>query len=98
MQMENYTEELKKETHHISDEITLDDIKTGKYTVKDLENAGWEEYRDAWTMGYVSRKTKIEDQPVKVSGRGEVYYVRPSWRSTTYSVRVYMRPQKKTQH
>ena len=98
MQMENYTEELKKETHHISDEITLDDIKTGKYTVKDLENAGWEEYRDAWTRGYLSRKTKIEDQPVKVSGRGEVYYVSPSWRSTTYSVRVYMRPGEKTQH
>ena len=98
--MENsYTEELKKnETQLSGDEITLDDIKTGKYTVKDLENAGWEEYRDAWTRGYVSRKTNIEDQPVKVSGRGEVYYISPSWRSTTYSVRVYMRPGEKTKH
>ena len=40
--MENYTEELKKSDMQLSgDEITLDDIKTGKYTVKDLENAGW---------------------------------------------------------
>lgn len=57
--MENYTEELKKnETQLSGDEITVDDIKTGKYTVKDLEEAGWERYRDAWTMGYVFAQDK----------------------------------------
>ena len=40
----------------------------------------------------MSRKTKIEEQPILVAGTGEVYFLRPSWESTTYSIRTYMRP------
>ena len=75
--------------------ITIQDIKNaerGTYTVKDLKLDNWEEYRDAWTRCYVSRKTKIEEQPILVAGTGEVYFLRPSWESTTYSIRTYMRP------
>lgn len=61
-------------------------------TVADLKAAGWREYRRAWTRGYISRKTDINSQPVDISGTGEVYYLAPSWESTSYHHRVYMRP------
>lgn len=61
-------------------------------TVADLKAAGWREYRTAWTRGYISRKTNINSQPVDISGTGEVYYLAPSWASTAYHLRVYMRP------
>ena len=61
-------------------------------TVADLKAAGWKEYRTAWTRGYISRKTDIDRQPVNISGTGEVYFLAPSWESTAYYLRVYMRP------
>lgn len=61
-------------------------------TVADLKAAGWREYRTAWTRGYISRKTDVSHQNVDISGTGEVYYLAPSWESTSYHHRVYMRP------
>ena len=29
--------------------ISIDDIEKGTYTVKDLEDAGWVKYREAWS-------------------------------------------------
>ena len=61
-------------------------------TVADLKAAGWEEYRTAWTRGYVSRRSEAGTRPVMLSGRGEVYYLSPSWQSSMFCHRVYMRP------
>lgn len=61
-------------------------------TVADLKAAGWREYRRAWTRGYLSRKTDVSRQSVDISGTGEVYYLAPSWESTSYHYRVYIRP------
>lgn len=61
-------------------------------TVADLKAAGWREYRTAWTRGYVSRRSEAGTRPVMLSGRGEVFFLSPSWESSQFCHRVYMRP------
>lgn len=60
-------------------------------TVTEAKAEGWKEYRTAWTRGYISRKTDIDRQPVKISGTGEMYYLAPSFKSTQYCYRVYLK-------
>ena len=87
--------------------ISIDDIEKGTYTVKDLEDAGWVKYREAWSadgdeyleeeaLKYLSEKANIDKQNVQISDSGEVYYIAPSSKSTTNYVRIYMRPKKKS--
>lgn len=57
---------------------------------------GWTETDSAWCRGYVSRKTNPDNATIQVGGgsrKGEYYVVLPSWRSSRYCVRQYLRPQ-----
>lgn len=55
---------------------------------------GYTELFTAWTRGYVSRKADRASLPVKEAGgvRRGLYYVElPSWQSTTYCIRLYLK-------
>lgn len=64
-------------------------------TVRDALNQGYV-LSGEWKYErcYVSRKNyKPEDQPVLVAGgrrKGELYFLSPNWKSTTYSFRNYL--------
>ena len=52
-------------------------------------------YSERYQRGYVSRRANRLDQRVYVAGgtrRGELYYLAPTYASTQYCVRVYIRP------
>lgn len=63
---------------------TYADYKAAGYTDADLQ----------WTRGYVSRKCNQDEQPVEVAGgrrKGDLYVLLPSWQSTTYCLRQYLK-------
>lgn len=44
-------------------------------------------------VGYISRVNFDEtDAEIFVSGRGELFFFRPSWKSTQYKIRQYLIP------
>lgn len=53
-------------------------------------------YRDGetrWARGYISRKCKLSETPVRVAGgtrKGQLYVDLPSYRSTNYHIRQYL--------
>ena len=59
---------------------------------------GWKIYDMKLYSGYLSRRTKIDDQRLCVAGgrrQGEVYFDSPNWESTRYGIiRCYVRPGK----
>ena len=64
-------------------------------TAAEAEQMGWEAYDHTLTRGYVSRKSGPEDWEVEEAGGkryGELYYETPSWSSTQYCGRTYIRP------
>lgn len=55
---------------------------------------GYIDHDCAWQRGYVSRKTDINTQPIQVAGgnrNGQLYIDIPSWRSTRFCYRQYLR-------
>lgn len=60
-------------------------------TYKEACEAGYRWYRVAWTRGYLSRKTDVLEQPVLENRFGEMYVETPSWKSTWYHHRYYIR-------
>ena len=81
-------------------------MRKGQYLGKDMmipETAaeatamGWEPYVERWCRGYVSRKSGPEDWEVVEAGghrAGQLFYMNPSWESTMYCYRTYIRPGK----
>ena len=64
-------------------------------TYKEAIALGYTYVFSAWTMGYVSRKVKLTSQPLHQAGgerRGLVYVIGPSWKSSRYCYRHYLRP------
>lgn len=62
-------------------------------TVAEALAAGYHRIDTKFQRGYVSRRSDINALPVHVAGgsrRGELYYLSPSWKSTTYCYRVYL--------
>lgn len=56
---------------------------------------GWIEVDVTYARGYISRKTDIDNQPIKIasgSRKGELYYEHPCFHSTLYFYRVYVSP------
>ena len=69
-------------------------------TAAEVEEMGWETYDSRWTKGYISRKSKPVDWPICTAGgsrRGALFYRHPSWESTHYCYRTYIRPGKQAQ-
>ena len=49
----------------------------------------------AYEMGYVSRRINPGEQPVRIAGGsriGQLYVLEPSWVTTRYCERMYLRP------
>ena len=64
-------------------------------TYKEAIALGYKYVFSSWAMGYVSRKTEIAEQKVYQAGgmrKGLVYVLGPSWESTRYCYRHYLRP------
>lgn len=64
-------------------------------TYADALAAGWIKTDTAWERGYVSRKTDTRYAAIQAAGgsrKGEYYVLLPSWRSSQYCVRQYLRP------
>lgn len=62
-------------------------------TVKEALANGYRKGESAYQRKYISRKTDIDSQEVKVAGgsrKGQLYYNAPCWTSTNYSYRVYL--------
>lgn len=63
-------------------------------TYKEAREAGYIDGDMKYTAGYISRKTNIDNQPVKVAGgsrKGQLYILVPCWHSTTYCFRLYLK-------
>lgn len=63
-------------------------------TVEQARKEGYIEYDTSYTKGYLSHKTDIENQQMKVAGgnrKGEFYYEKPCYHSSRYHYRVYMK-------
>ena len=61
---------------------------------KEALEKGYIEAEQAWERGYVSRLVNLEDQEVLTAGgtkKGRLYVLLPSWRSTQYCIRQYLR-------
>lgn len=55
--------------------------------------SGYVEADRKYTRSYVSRKIRIEDQPVKLAGgnrKGQLYVLAPCFTSSQYCYRVYL--------
>ena len=64
-------------------------------TYREAIALGYKYVFSSWTMGYVSRKTKVASQPVYQAGgkrKGLFYVLGPSWKSSRYCYRHYLRP------
>ena len=64
-------------------------------TYREAIALGYKYVFSSWAMGYVSRKTKLPSQQVHQAGgmrKGLVYVLGPSWKSSRYSYRHYLRP------
>lgn len=62
-------------------------------TYMDAINQGYTFVFHSFQRGYVSRKAKIADLPVKIAGgkrKGMLYVCMPYWESTRYCVRSYL--------
>ena len=56
---------------------------------------GYKYVFSSWARGYVSRKVKLSSQLVHQAGgkrKGLVYVLGPSWESSRYCYRHYLRP------
>ena len=63
-------------------------------TVKEAREQGYIEYDTAYTKGYLSHKTDIEEQELKVASgnrKGLYFYEKPCFHSSRYHYRVYMK-------
>lgn len=70
-------------------------------TLKEAEEQGYKYAFMSWQRGYVSRKISPEKNADKIKvyaaggmRKGLLYYLSPSWRSTLYCHRVYLRKKK----
>ena len=64
-------------------------------TYKEAIALGYKYVFSSWALGYVSRKVKMTSQPVHQAGgmrKGLVYVLGPSWVSSRYCRRHYLRP------
>ena len=64
-------------------------------TYREAVALGYKYVFSSWTMGYVSREVNLFEQPVHQAGgmrKGLVYVLGPSWASSRYSHRHYLRP------
>lgn len=55
--------------------------------------AGYSDGDQTWERGYISRKSKLDDLPVKVAGgnrKGNLYVLLPAYTSTQYCIRQYL--------
>lgn len=58
-----------------------------------LEKQGWTLGLTKWNRGYISRVNFEETAAeIFVSGRGELFFFRPSWQTTQYKIRQYLIP------
>ena len=72
-------------------EMVLDGAKI---TLAEAEAAGYERADQTWERGYISRKQEPGAALVHVAGgtrAGELYACLPSWKSSRYFRRVYLR-------
>lgn len=63
-------------------------------TVREAMGQGYRVCDVKWQRGYISRKTEVMEQPMLTAGgnrKGELYFVKPSFSSTNYCLRVYLR-------
>lgn len=62
----------------------------------EAKKLGWRFLAVTSAYGYISRKTNVEEQPLKQSlkgaYKGKWYYDSPSFKSTKYHDRVYIEP------
>ena len=66
-------------------------------TYGEAKSAGWIETDSTWTRGYMSRKFNTEDSPIQEAGgsrSGQFFVLLPSWGSTKYCIRQYIRAPK----
>ena len=62
--------------------------------VKEAREKGYIEFDTSYARGYISRKTEIEEQELKIAGgnrKGELYYEKSCLNSSKYHFRVYMK-------
>jgi hypothetical protein len=84
--MSTYKIELSKDHHEAKRQYPK--------TYGDALAAGWVEADSKWERGYVSRKADEKRCPVQIAGGhrlGDAYVLLPSFRSTQYCVRQYLR-------
>lgn len=65
-------------------------------TAAEMLAAGWMESDQSFERGYLSRRTKVENQPVLLAGRGTrnnmPYFLKPTWATNRFCVRQYLSP------
>ena len=62
-------------------------------TYAEAKASGYKAVDAAWARGYVSRKIKVDEQPVYEAGgrrKGLLYVDAPSWMSSQYHTRIYL--------
>lgn len=62
-------------------------------TYKEAIEQGYRDGDCMYTIGYISRKTDILKQPVKMAGgrrKGQLYVDIPAWQTTKYHIRQYL--------
>lgn len=62
-------------------------------TLSEFVGAGYTEYFTSYQRGYVTRKPRANSDIQVLQGRKGFYYLAPSFKSTRYCVRVYLKKQ-----